>query len=83
MKSGTVMTPSDLQPHYGNGVFDNVYLSALDNILRGKHCQSPIALMGVVYHLGPNLLRYKNTKFLHFHVHQTKIVQVEIYISGN
>ena len=26
--------PSDLQPHYGNGVFDNVYLLALDNTKR-------------------------------------------------
>ena len=32
-----------LQPHYGNGVFGNIYLSA-----GGKHCWHPIAVMGVV-----------------------------------
>ena len=26
--------PSDLQPHYGSGVFGNVYLLALDNTKR-------------------------------------------------
>ena len=26
--------PSDLQPHYGNGVFDNVHLLPLDNTKR-------------------------------------------------
>ena len=26
--------PNDLQPHYGNGVFGNVYLLALDNTKR-------------------------------------------------
>jgi hypothetical protein len=28
------LAPSDLQPHYGNGVFGNVYLLALDNTKR-------------------------------------------------
>ena len=28
------LAPSDLQPHYNNGVFDNVYLLALDNTKR-------------------------------------------------
>ena len=42
----------DLQPHYGNGVFGNVYLLAIDNTIRGKHCRRPIAVMGVVDHLG-------------------------------
>ena len=32
-----------LQPHYGNGVFGNVYLSAGQHSLRGKHCRHPIA----------------------------------------
>ena len=43
--------PSDLQSHYGNGVFGNVYLLALNSI-RDKHCWCPIAVMGVVDHLG-------------------------------
>ena len=30
----TVLAPSDLQPNYGNGVFGNVYLLALDNTKR-------------------------------------------------
>ena len=42
--------PTYLQPHYGNGVFGNVYLLALNNT---KHCQRPIAVMGVVDTLGP------------------------------
>ena len=28
------IAPNDLQPHYGNGVFGNVYLSALFDIKR-------------------------------------------------
>jgi len=47
-----VKAPSDLQPHYGNGVFGSVYLLALDKGERDKHCRCPIAVMGVVDHLG-------------------------------
>ena len=36
-----------LQPHYGNWLFGNVYLSAT-RALRGKHCLHPIAIMGDV-----------------------------------
>ena len=36
--------PTDLQPHYGNGVFGNVYLLALDNTKRltlpAPHCRN-------------------------------------------
>ena len=38
----TELARTYLQPHYGNGVFGNVYLSA------GQHCRHPIAAMGVV-----------------------------------
>ena len=38
------MAPNDLQPHYGNGVFGNVYLLALDNTKRltlpAPHCSN-------------------------------------------
>ena len=44
-----VKDPSNLQPHYSNKVFGNVHLLA---ILRGNHCRHPIAIMGVVDHLG-------------------------------
>ena len=44
---------SDLQHHYSNRVFGNVYLLALDNTkVRGKHCWTPISVMGVVDRLG-------------------------------
>jgi hypothetical protein len=43
-----VRAPSDLQSHYGNGVFSNVYLLALGR---------PIAVMGVVDLLGHTLAR--------------------------
>ena len=34
-----------LQPHFSNGVFSNVYLSA--GTPRGKRCRPPIPVMGV------------------------------------
>ena len=61
------MAQSDLQPHYVNGVFGNVYLLALDNTKIGKHCRRPIAVVEVVDHLGqspsqsaPTILALKN-----------------------
>jgi hypothetical protein len=44
-----------LQPHYGNGVFGNVYLAFSWTKLRGKHCRHPIAVMGVVDTFGQSL----------------------------
>ena len=41
---------TNLQSHYDNGIFGNVYLLALDDV-RGKHCRHPVAVMGVVDHL--------------------------------
>ena len=43
-----------VQPHYGSGILGNVYLLALDNTRRvgSKNWQRPIAVMGVVDHLG-------------------------------
>ena len=48
--------PSDLLHHYGNGVFGNGYLLALDNTKRqtlpAPHCRN-----GVVDHLGPSTIK--------------------------
>ena len=56
-KSKCNLAPSDLQPHYSNGVFVNLYLLALDTYhnIRGKHCRRPIAEMEVVDHFEPYL----------------------------
>ena len=40
-----------LQPHYGNGFFGNVCLSAVQH--RGKLCRHPVALMGILDTFGP------------------------------
>jgi hypothetical protein len=32
----TLRAPSDLQPHYGNWVFGNVYLLAIDNTVNSR-----------------------------------------------
>ena len=49
-----ILTPSDLQSHYGNWVFWQ--RSPWLQIILGKHCQRPIVIMGVV---GLELNRYK------------------------
>ena len=44
------MAPNELQTHYGNGFFDNVYLLILDDTK--IHWEHHIAVTGVVDHLG-------------------------------
>ena len=53
--------PSDLQPHYGNGVFGNVYLLAYE--VTGKHWWRPIAVMWVDYWIVASLIMPKNYMF--------------------
>ena len=45
-----------LQPHYGNGVFANVYLLA-------GHCRHPIAVMGVVDTFGHEVIFFASCTF--------------------
>jgi hypothetical protein len=62
------MAPGDLyciQPHYGKGGFGKI-------VLRGKHCQSPIAVMGVVDDLEPCLKISKKSRH-----HQRVVVMTE------
>ena len=45
------------------GFFGNVYLLALDNTkVRGKHCWTPISVMGVVDRLGHGSQRFEQTQ---------------------
>ena len=48
------LVPSDLQPYLAMG-FSAMFNFQLQIILRGKHCLCPIAVMGVVHHLGPSV----------------------------